>query len=181
MVRREKTVYFIDGSAQLHRAYFAIRNLSTTRGLPTGATYGFTTMLRKLYQDEDPEWCGISFDLAGPTFRHQEYTEYKAQRRRMEDDLAVQLPYVRRVCGVPGIGEKGARDLVREFGPLEAVLENVDRIKKATYREGLRAHAPDAVLSKRLVTLRADVPVTLDLTALRRPPADRAAAHGLFT
>ncbi len=277
MPRRERTVFLIDGSAQLHRAYFAIRNLSTTRGLPSGATYGFTTMLRKLYQDEDPEWCGISFDLSGPTFRHQEYTEYKAQRRRMEDDLAVQLPYVRRVCGVfglpmvdspgfeaddviatlarqaveaglkvvvvtgdkdllqlvdgdvlvlnpgregagailydratveerfgvppervvdvlalvgdavdnvpgvAGIGEKGARDLVREFGPLEAVLENVDRIKKTTYREGLRAHAPDALLSKRLVTLRADVPVTLDLPALRRLPADRAAAHALFT
>jgi DNA polymerase-1 len=103
MPRRERTVFLIDGSAQLHRAYFAIRNLSTTRGLPTGATYGFTTMLRKLYQDEDPEWAGISFDLAGPTFRHQEYTEYKAQRRKMDDDLRVQLPFVRRVCAVFGL------------------------------------------------------------------------------
>src|SRR5215470_10433252 len=103
MPRREKTLFLIDGSAQLHRAYFAIRNLSTTRGLPTGATYGFTTMLRKLYQDEDPEWCGVSFDLAGPTFRHEEFKEYKAQRRKMEDDLAVQLPWVRKVCGVFGL------------------------------------------------------------------------------
>jgi DNA polymerase I len=276
MPRRDRTVFLIDGSAQLHRAYFAIRSLATTRGLPTGATYGFTTMLRKLYQDEDPEWCGISFDLAGPTFRHQEYSEYKAQRRRMEDDLTVQLPYVRKVCGVfglpmvdspgfeaddviatlaaqavasglkvvvvsgdkdllqmvnddilvlnpgregsgavyfdratviekfgvppervvdvlalvgdavdnvpgvPGIGEKGARDLVREFGPLEEILPQVDKIKKATYREGLRQHSEAALLSKRLVTLRTDVPVTLDLDQLRTRPADRAAAHALF-
>src|SRR2546427_7833917 len=100
---REKTVYFIDGSAQLHRAYFAIRSLATTRGFPTGATYGFTTMLRKLYEDEQPQWCGISFDLKGPTFRHQEYGEYKATRRRMDDDLAVQLPFVRRVCDAFGL------------------------------------------------------------------------------
>jgi DNA polymerase-1 len=103
MAIREKTVFFIDGSAQLHRAYFAIRGLATTRGLPTGATYGFTTMLRKLYEDEQPLWCGISFDLAGPTFRHQEYSDYKATRRRMDDDLAVQLPYVRRVCEAFGL------------------------------------------------------------------------------
>ena len=60
-----RTVYLIDGSAQFHRAYFAIRGLATSRGLPTNATYGFTTMLRKLYQDEKPEWVGISFDLPG--------------------------------------------------------------------------------------------------------------------
>ena len=74
---RERTVYLIDGSAQFHRAYFAIRGLATSRGLPTNATYGFTTMLRKLYEDEKPEWMGISFDLPGPTFRHEEYAGYK--------------------------------------------------------------------------------------------------------
>jgi DNA polymerase-1 len=274
---REKTVYFIDGSAQLHRAYFAIRSLATTRGFPTGATYGFTTMLRKLYEDEQPQWCGISFDLKGPTFRHQEYVQYKATRRRMDDDLAVQLPYVRRVCevfglpilevpgfeaddviatlayqavaagykvvvvtgdkdflqlvsddilvlnpgregsgatrydrktveekfgvppervtdvlalvgdavdnvpGVAGIGEKGARDLVKEFGTLEGVLENADKIKRPAYREGLKAHREDAVLSKRLVTLRTDVPIALQLATLERREPDRALAHALFT
>ena len=102
-MRRENTVYLIDGSAQLHRAYFAIKGLATSRGLPSNAVYGFTTMLRKLYQDEDPEWVCCSFDLSGPTFRHEEYSEYKAHRRKMEDDLAVQLPYVRRACAVFGL------------------------------------------------------------------------------
>src|SRR4026208_2047977 len=100
---RPHTVYLIDGSAQLHRAYFAIKGLATSRGLPSNAVYGFTTMLRKLYEDEDPEWAGVSFDLAGPTFRHEEYSEYKAHRRKMEDDLKVQLPYVRRACEVFGL------------------------------------------------------------------------------
>src|SRR6185295_10270739 len=277
MPRRERTLFLIDGSAQLHRAYFAIRGLATTRGLPTGATYGFTTMLRKLYEDEQPQWCGISFDLKGPTFRHQEYGEYKATRRRMDDDLAVQLPYVRRVCeafglpmlevpgfeaddviatlahqavaagykvvvvtgdkdflqlvsgdilvlnpgregsgatlydrkmveekfgvppervtdvlalvgdavdnvpGVAGIGEKGARDLVKEFGTLEGVLENAEKIKRPAYREGLKAHREDAILSKRLVTLRTDVPIALQLATLERREPNRTLAHALFT
>src|SRR4051794_34226565 len=96
---RERTVYFIDGSAPMHRAYHAIRSLTTSKGLPTNATYGFTTMLRKLVQDEQPQWMAISFDLPGGTFRHQQYKEYKANRTRMADDLSVQLPYIRRVCG----------------------------------------------------------------------------------
>src|ERR1041385_6722929 len=95
---RDGTLYLVDGSAQVHRAFFAIRGLATSRGMPTGAVYGFTTMLRKLLEDEQPPWIGISFDLAGPTFRHEAYADYKANRRRMEDDLAVQLPYVRKVC-----------------------------------------------------------------------------------
>src|SRR5262245_13861535 len=93
-------VYLIDGSAQFYRAYFAIRGLTTSRGLPSNATYGFTTMLRKLLADEDPRLIGISFDVREKTFRHDEYTEYKANRPRMDEDLAVQLPYVRRVCEV---------------------------------------------------------------------------------
>ena len=61
------------------------------------------------------------------------------------------------------------------------MLANADKVKRAAYREGLTAHADAAILSKRLVTLRTDVPVTLDLEALRRRPPDRAAAHALFT
>src|SRR4029078_7894328 len=88
---------------QHSRSYCANKGLTTTGGLPTNAVYGFTTMLRKLYEDEEPEWVGISFDLPGATFRHQKYTEYKATRRRMDDDLAVQLPYISRVCEVFGL------------------------------------------------------------------------------
>jgi DNA polymerase-1 len=277
MPPREKTVYLVDGNAQIHRAYFAIRGLATSRGLPTGATYGFTTMLRKLMADQEPEWLGICFDMAGPTFRHEQFKEYKANRKKMEDDLVVQLPYVRRVCevfqlpilevqgyeaddvlatlaqqavgaghkvvvvsgdkdllqlvnddvlvlnpgregtgaalydrklveekfgvppervvdvlalvgdavdnvpGVPGIGDKGARDLVREFGTVEEVLANADQVKRAAYREGLLNHREQALLSKRLVTLRFDAPVAFDPAALRLRRPNQAAAHALFS
>ena len=55
-------------------------------------------MLRKLIEDEKPEYLGILFDAPGKTFRHEEYEEYKANRPKMDDDLAVQIPWVRRVC-----------------------------------------------------------------------------------
>ena len=87
------------------------------------------------------------------------------------DLLALVGDAVDNVPGVAGIGDKGARDLVKQFGPLEAVLENADAIKRASYREGLKAHRADALLSKQLVTLRTDVPVALDLEAFRRPGA----------
>src|SRR5258708_25390620 len=92
------TLYLVDGNAQFHRAYHAIRGLATTRGLSTGAVYGFTTMLRKLYQDEKPEYIAISFDLAGPTFRQEAYKAHKAHLQKMNHHLAGQLPLVRRVC-----------------------------------------------------------------------------------
>ena len=75
---------------------------------------------------------------------------------RVVDVLALVGDSVDNVPGVPGIGEKGARDLVREFGSVEDVLANADKVKRTAYREGLKAHAEDALLSKRLVTLRTD-------------------------
>src|SRR6185295_8697217 len=95
-----RALFLIDASAQFHRAYHAILGLATSRGLPTNATYGFTTMLKKLVEDEKPERIGILFDPPGKTLRHEEYKEYKANRVKMDDDLAVQIPYVKRVCGV---------------------------------------------------------------------------------
>ncbi len=273
---RAKTVYLVDGSGQFHRAFHAIHGLATSKGLPTNATYGFTTMLRKLLEDEKPEHVAVLFDPPGKTFRHEAYAEYKANRPKMDDDLAVQVPFIRRVCealrmpvievpgyeaddtiatlarqaveqglkvvvvsadkdllqlvtddvvvlnpgregsgstrldrkaveekwgvppdrivdmlalvgdavdnvpGVPGIGDKGARDLVREFGTVESVLEHADEVKRAAYREGLKSHREKALLSKQLVTLRTDAPVSLDVEALRVKEPDRAAAHALF-
>ena len=96
------------------------------------------------------------------------------------DVLALVGDAVDNVPGVPGIGDKGARDLVREFGSLDAVLANATQVKRKAYREGLIAHREQALLSRSLVTLRTDAPVTLDLDGLRRREADRGAAHALF-
>lgn len=91
------SLYLIDGSSYLFRAYHALPPLSNSEGVPTGAVYGFTTMLLKIIRDERPEAMVVVFDSAGPTERHQRYADYKANRGQMPDDLERQLPYIRRV------------------------------------------------------------------------------------
>ena len=71
----DRAVYLVDGSNTLYRAFYAIRGLSTSKGLPTNAIYGFTSMLRKLIREHEPRFLGVAFDLAGPTFRHQAFAE----------------------------------------------------------------------------------------------------------
>jgi len=97
MAPKENTIYLIDGSGYIHRAYHAVRHLSTTRGLPTNATFGFTNMLLKLLSDRKPEHMVMAFDAKGPTFRHEIYEAYKANRPPMPEDLAVQIPYIKQV------------------------------------------------------------------------------------
>jgi len=81
-------LFLIDANNQMYRAYHAIRGLSGPDGKSTNAVYGFVTMLRKLLADHKPEYIAASFDLAGPTFRDQLATDYKANRTPMPDDLA---------------------------------------------------------------------------------------------
>jgi len=92
-----KTIYLIDGTAYIHRAYHAIRELANSRGLPTNAIFGFTRMLLKLMEDRSPEYIGMFFDAKGPTFRHKMYKDYKATRPPMPEDMAVQIPYIKEV------------------------------------------------------------------------------------
>lgn len=91
------TLYLIDGSAYIYRAYHAVRGLSNSSGLPTNATFGFTRMLIKLIRDHNPEYMAMFFDAKGPTFRHEQYEAYKANRPPMPDDLVQQLPWIHRV------------------------------------------------------------------------------------
>ena len=91
------TLYLIDGSAYIYRAFHAIRELSNSSGLRTNATFGFTRMLIKLMQDRDPGYVAMFFDAKGPTFRHERYEAYKANRPPMSDDLVQQLPWIRKV------------------------------------------------------------------------------------
>ena len=65
-----RTLYLIDGSGYIYRAYHAIRGLANSKGMPTNAVYGFTRMLLKLLEDQGPQWIGMFFDAKGPTFRH---------------------------------------------------------------------------------------------------------------
>jgi DNA polymerase-1 len=93
----EKTVYLIDGSAYIHRAYHAIQGLTSSQGLPTNAAFGFTRMLIKLLEERRPGYAAMCFDAPGPTFRHEIYAAYKANRPPMPGDLAVQIPYIKQI------------------------------------------------------------------------------------
>ena len=94
---QKKTVYLIDGSAYFYRAYHAIKPLSTASGLPTHAAYGFTNILLRVIREKSPEFLAVAFDAKGPNFRHEKYPEYKANRPPMPDDLAVQIPYIKKI------------------------------------------------------------------------------------
>ncbi len=266
------TVYLVDGSNNLYRAFFAIQGLRNSGGLPTNAVFGFTGMLRKLLREQRPVYLAVAFDLPEPTFRHEQYADYKANRPETPHDLIVQIPYVKSVCqvlgvpvlevpgfeaddviatlttrgrqsglevvivatdkdllqlvgegvwmynpvkdefldaaavervfgvrpdqvpdvlalagdasdnipGVPGIGDKGARDLVRKYGDLESLLREAENLTQKRQREGLRDHADSARMSRRLAVLRHDVPLEGEPSDLQVKPPDADAARRLF-
>lgn len=97
------TLYLIDGSAYIYRAYHAIAPLSNSSGQPTNAVYGFTTILRRLVKEREPLYAAVAFDTRGPVFRHELYREYKANRPPMPEDLAEQLPFIHRTVGAYGM------------------------------------------------------------------------------
>ncbi|HQG30724.1 MAG TPA: ribonuclease HI, partial [Deltaproteobacteria bacterium] len=76
-----KEVYLIDGSSYIYRAFYAMRNLSTSTGMPTNAVYICSRMLINLLKERNPEHICFVLDSRGPTFRHEMYQEYKATRQ----------------------------------------------------------------------------------------------------
>jgi DNA polymerase-1 len=269
-----RTLFLIDGSNQMYRAYHAIRGLTGPGGKSTNAVYGFVTMLRKLLADHQPEYIAASFDLPTETFRSKLAADYKANRSAMPDDLKEQIPWVHEACeamgvpiftaegfeaddvigtlarkaaaagfevaivtgdkdffqlvgdgirvynprdegtwydeagvaekfgvapaqvvdvlalmgdssdnvtGVPGIGEKGARDLITTYGSLDALLSRADEVPQKKYREGLKAHADQARQSRELVTIHTDVGVAFDPERFRFGGAARDRCYALFS
>jgi len=268
-----KRLFLIDGMSHIYRAYYAVRSLSNTKGLPTNAVYGFTAILRKLIQEHQPEYIGVAMDLEGPTVRHEKYEAYKATRKPMPPDLVLQIPYIRKVCdvfcvpvisyagyeaddvigtlslkaaeqdlesviitsdkdmlqlvsdrilvldaakdnlfdakkveeklgvrpdqvpdllglwgdtvdnipGAPGIGEKGAKELIKTFGNLEKLLISWDQVKRKTYKESLRDNADLIRMSRELATIQRDLPIELDLPAMVVCEPDRKSAFELFS
>jgi len=267
------TLYLIDGSSQMYRAYHAIRGLSAPDGRATNAVFGFVSMLRKLIVDHRPDLIAAAFDLAGPTFRSDISSDYKAHRPPMPADLEEQVPLVHEACealgvpmlvsegfeaddvigtlalrgaaagmdvvivtgdkdffqlvggpirvfnprdngiwydsagvvekfgvtpnrvidvlsltgdsvdnvkGVPGIGDKGARELLAQFGSLDALLAAAPTVSQKRYREALLAHPDAAHLARELVTIRTDVPIAADLETFRYAGPKREACYTLF-
>jgi DNA polymerase-1 len=268
------TLFLIDGSNQMYRAYHAIRGLTGPDGKSTNAVYGFVTMLRKLLADHHPDYIAASFDLAAETFRSKLSADYKANRTAMPDDLKEQIAWVHEACeamgvpiftlpgfeaddvigtlakkasaggfqvaivtgdkdffqmvgdgirvynprdegawfdeagvvekfgvpprqvvdvlalmgdtsdnvaGVPGIGEKGARELITNFGSLDALLMRADEVTARKQRESLKVYADQARQSRELVTIHTDVDVPFEAEHFRFKGASRERCYALFS
>lgn len=247
-----KKIYLIDVSAMFFRAFYAIRPLTSPQGVPVNATYGFLAMLVKLFKEERPEYLVFCYDRKEPSFRKEMYDDYKANRSEMPEDLAVQIPYIKRIAeilgipslevpsyeaddiigtltkkrnlwdaeivivsgdkdfsqliepgvvlfdtmkdvkydtdgviqkwgvapdrfidylaivgdssdnipGVKGIGEKGALKLLEQFPNLEAIYEGLEKVESKSIKQKLIDSKELALLSKKLVTIACDVPLS---------------------
>ncbi len=271
-MRAKKTVYLIDGSAYIYRAYHAIRNLSSSKGQPTNAVFGFSRMLIKLMETKAPEYLAICFDVKGPTFRHDMYPDYKANRPPMPEDMVEQIPWIKKVVagfripvieargyeaddligtlarqageagfevvmvtgdkdfmqlvteqsviwdpmqdktidtafiakkhevtprkmiqvmglsgdtadnipGVPGVGPKTAVSLVKEYGSIDTLYEQIDTVKKKKLHENLVTYREQALLSRELVTINTEAPVTFAPETLEAKAPDNEQLAEIF-
>jgi DNA polymerase-1 len=251
----KKKLFLVDGYSLLYRAYYAIRRLSTSQGFPTNAIYGFLNMLRKLQDKESPHYLGVVFDAKGPTVRHEAFKDYKAHRKPMPDDLAIQIPVLKKILkamhipffehekyeaddvlgslaqrassenvatviistdkdllqlvnkstivynpakeiyldekmveeqfgvspsavidvlalwgdssdnipGVPGIGEKTSKELIRQFHSIENMLKHLHQISKTPLQEKIQANLEQLELSKQLVTIEKNLDIDFNL------------------
>ena len=155
-----KRLILIDGNALVHRAFHALPpNMTAPDGTPTNAIFGFASILLKAIKDFKPDYMAAAFDLAGPTFRHEEFAEYKAHREKAPDTLYEQMEVVKKLLanfGVPVFTQSGyeADDLIgslagqaRKLKDLETIiltgdldtLQLVDdaKVKVFTARKGL--------------------------------------------
>ncbi len=103
MLAAPTQLFLIDGSSYVYRAFFALPPLTSPSGAPTQAVYGFTSMMLKLLRETAPQYLGVVFDAPGETFRDALFEAYKANRPRMPDDLAAQIPLVHEVVAALGI------------------------------------------------------------------------------
>src|SRR4051794_932380 len=267
----------LDGYGLVYRGYFALPPLTTSKGELVNGVFGFASIVLRGIQDLQPDYLAVSFDLPGPTFRHEQYAEYKATRVRMPDDLRDQFPKVREVVkalripvyempgyeaddvigtitqqldgrddlettivtvdldmlqlvtprvrlmttrsgventvmydvariderfglrpdqmidykalkgdptdnipGVPGVGEKTAAKLIREFGTLDSLLSRLDEVTPPKLGDKLREHVDQIRMGKALSTIVRDLPIDIDLPAARLGDYDRDTVVRLF-
>lgn len=267
----------LDGNSLMNRAFYALPPLTNSEGLHTNALYGFTNMLLKMKEEIVPDYIVCTFDRKAPTFRHEEYKDYKAGRKKMPDELAEQFPVLKDILnllaidifeidgfeaddligtlakfaekkeievyivtgdrdalqlasdnikvvinkkgmtekeiydrermtqefgvtptqfidvkglmgdssdnipGVPGIGEKTAFKLIKEYGSIENVLLNIDNISGNKIKENLREYSEQAIFSKKLATIITEVPIEIDMDSIKsKENFDKAALRQLF-
>ncbi|MDR0984223.1 MAG: DNA polymerase I [Ruminococcus sp.] len=115
----------IDGNSIINRAYYGIKSLSTQSGIPTNAITGFFNIYHKTITNLSPDYIAVAFDLKDPTFRHKKVESYKANRKGMPDDLAIQLPYVKQILKYLGVKiiEKAGYEADDIIGTIAALCE----------------------------------------------------------
>jgi DNA polymerase-1 len=164
-------VCLVDGSGIFYRAYHALPPLATRSGLPTGAIYGFTSMLVKLLRESSARWFAVVVDAPGRTFRKEAFADYKATRSVTPDDLLLQLPYIKKMVEalglplieVPGveaddvIGTLAAQATASGF-EIEIVTSDKDMCQLVGPRVRLRDTMNDRVTGVREVEARFGVP-----------------------
>lgn len=250
-----KKLLILDSNSLMNRAFYALPPLTNSEGVHTNAIYGFTNMLLKMKGDINPDYIVAAFDKKAPTFRHKEYDDYKAGRKKMPEELAEQFPIIKEMLkllgikiyeiegfeaddiigttaklaakegmevfivtgdkdalqladnninviitkkgvsetaqynkeqfieefgvtptqfidvkglmgdksdnipGVPGVGEKTAYKLIKEYGSVEGVLNNIDSISGKKLKENLETYSEQAIFSKKLATIMVEVPL----------------------
>ena len=98
-----KKLILIDGNAIVHRAFHALPALTSAKGVVTNAVFGFTSIFLKMIRDLEPDYIAATFDLAGPTFRHEQFEDYKIHRVKAPDELYRQIPIVKEILGAFGV------------------------------------------------------------------------------
>ena len=141
-----KKLIAIDGNNILYRAYFALPSMMTKSGVPTGAIFGFLSTMFKLTQ-EQPDYLLVAFDMHGPTFRHEQYDDYKAGRAEMPDDLRTQIPLMKKLLAEMGIAvcecpRFEADDILGTFARL-ANESGVDALLVTGDRDALQLIGPN--------------------------------------
>jgi len=254
-----KKLLILDSNSLMNRAFYALPPMNNSDGINTNAIYGFMNMLFKMKDEINPDSIIATFDLKAPTFRHKEYSEYKAGRNKMPPELAEQFPIIKELLkfmgikifeiegfeaddligtvskfaennetevfvvtgdkdalqlasdttkivitkkgvsetavydrktfidefevtptqfidvkglmgdksdnipGVPGVGEKTAFKLIKEYGCIEEVLKNIDNIPGKKLKENLENNVEQAIFSKKLATIMREVPIEITL------------------
>ncbi len=271
-------LFLLDAYALIYRAYYAfIKNPRiNSKGQNTSAIMGFVNTLEEVITKAKPTHLGVAFDPSGPTFRHEAYPEYKAQREETPEAIRVAVPYIKQILeayhiplleisgfeaddvigtlatqaeergittymmtpdkdyaqlvtehvsmyrpgtgsrdaeilgpaevkakygltdcrqvidmlglmgdkadnipGCPGVGEKTAQQLIKDFGSVENLLQNTDRLKGAL-KQKVEQNSEQITFSKWLATIKTDVPITLDMDALKMEDADLEVLKGLY-
>ncbi len=186
-----ETLLLVDGHNLVYRAFHAMPALSNSRGEMTNAAYGFTSMLFKALNDTTPTYAIAAFDPPGPTFRHEKFAEYKAQRQRAPDELRAQFPWAREVVEALGIpiveiptfeaddvigtlaqkAEAAGLDVIIVTGDLDVLQLVTEHIRVFASRRGLS----DTIIydvDKVRERYGFEPPLVVDFKALQGDPSD---------